>query len=234
MTNSGTASFHFAVYPNAYRADAPQPFDVPNATSASTTYGLSTTSGKYDFSCYGPDGFQRRFAGNLASDYQKIEAISILSPTNGSIAIALENLSSSAVTFSLTNGYTTSTGSYSVPAHSTNVVNVGSETNNGLYDVTITASADSTFVRRFLGRVETIAFVAPTIFFNPTPINNNFQFNFSGPAGQPYRVLVTTNLTAGSNWQVISTGIFGNTTANFTEASSITSQPVRFYRVVSP
>ena len=234
MTNSGAASFHFAVYPNAYRADAPQPFDVPNATSAGTTYSLSTTSGKYDFSCYGPDGFQRRFAGNLASDYQKIEAISILSPTNGGIAIALENFSSSAVTFGVTNGYTTQTGSYSVPAHSTNVVNVGSETNNGLYDVTITSSADSAFARRFLGRVEVIPIVAPSVFFNPTAVNTNFQFNFSGLTGQSYRVLVTTNLAAGSSWQVISAGIFGNATTNFTETNSITSQPMHFYRVVSP
>ena len=236
MTNSGAASFHFAIYPNAYRGDAPQPFDVPDASSASTAYDLSTTSGKYDFSCYGPDGFQRRFAGNLAADYQKIEAVSILNSTNGGIAIALENLSSSAVTFNLTNGYTANAGSYSVPANSTNVVNIGSETNNGLYDVTITASADSTFVRRFLGRVEIIPIVPPTVFFNSTglnTLNGNFQFNFSGPFGQTYQVLVTTNLTDGS-WQVVSAGTFGNVMTNFTETNRITSQPAHFYRVVSP
>ncbi|HEV2695919.1 MAG TPA: phospholipase C, phosphocholine-specific [Verrucomicrobiae bacterium] len=235
MTNSGAASFHFAVYPNAFRADAPQPYDVLDGASAGTAYDLSATTGKYDFSCYGPDGFQRRFAGTLASDYQKIEAISILSPTNGGIAIALENLSTSAVTFGLTNGYTLKASSFAAPAHSTNVVSIGSETNGGLYDVTVTAAGvDSTFARRFLGRVEITLIVAPSVYFSATPVNGNFKFNFGGPVGQSYKVLVTTNLAASSGWQIISAGIFGNTDTNFTETNSITSQPWRFYRVVSP
>ncbi|HXU79142.1 MAG TPA: phospholipase C, phosphocholine-specific, partial [Methylomirabilota bacterium] len=143
MTNSGAASVHFAVYANAFRTDGPWPFDVNTAGSASASFSTSATAGNYDFSCYGPNGFQRRFAGNLTNDFQKIEARSILNPANAGIGIELENASSSAVTFVVTNGYALNSSlSYPVPAHTTNVVNVGSETNNGFYDVTVTASAD--------------------------------------------------------------------------------------------
>lgn len=237
MTNSGAASVHFGVYPNTYSTAAPQPFDVPNAMSATTTFSLSATSGKYDYSCYGPDGFQRRFAGNLSSDYNKIEAISVLNVTNGAVAIALENLSSSSVTFNVTNGYTIRTASYSVPAHSTNTVNIGSETNNGLYDVTVSSPTDSLFLRRFLGRVQTSSISTqppPIVLFNPTVANGKFQFGFSGPTGQSYKVLSTTDASDNSSWQISSYGIFGNTFATFTETNSVSTQQTRFYRVISP
>lgn len=234
MTNSGTASVHFGVTPNAFRDDAPQPFDVSNATSASTTFSLSATSGKYDFSCRGPNGFQRRFAGTLASDYQKIEAVSVLNPVNGGLAIALENLSAADVIFTITNGYITHVPVlYSVLAHSTNTVSIGSETNSGFYDVTVTANADSTFVRRFLGRVEVTPLVAPSVFFSTPPASGNFQFNFSGPANQTYQVLATTNLAAANSWSVVTTGTFGNSAVTYTE-TNIAGPSMRFYRVISP
>ncbi|MGZ4974706.1 MAG: phosphocholine-specific phospholipase C, partial [Limisphaerales bacterium] len=233
MTNSGTASFHFAIYPNINITEDPEPFDVPHATSTTATYGLSATAGKYDYSCYGPDGFQRRFAGTLASDYNKIEAVSVLNPTNGACSIALENLSSSSLTFGLSNGYTLQSASYPLPAHSTNVVDTGSETNGGLYDVTVTSTTDTNFVRRFLGRVEIIPIVPLTI-FNPTVASGNVQFNFTGPVGQSYKVLVTTDVANSSSWQVISSGIFGKAIGTFTETRSMLSDSMRFYRMVSP
>jgi hypothetical protein len=204
--------------------------------SRTRTLQLSATVGIYDYSCYGPDGFQRRFAGKLFSDYNKIEAVSILNPTNGATAIALENLSTSAVTFSLTNGYTIQTASYVVPAHGTNVINLGSETNNGLYDVTVTSTADTLFIRRFLGRAEIVPIVPPIpiILSNATVASGNFQFNFTGPIGQTYKVLVTMDVADSSSWQVISSGIFGNTITTFTDPSSIGSHATRYYRVVSP
>ncbi len=234
MTNAGAASVHFGVYPNTASDNPPQPFDVPNATPVSTTFNVST-NGKYDFSCYGPNGFQRRFAGNLASDAQKIEAVSTLDTFTGGLGIALENPSASALIFALTNGYTTNAAvSYYVSAHATNSVTIGSETNNGFYDVTVTVGTDSAFVRRFLGRVEITPLVAPTIFFNALATNGNFQFNFSGPTGQSYTVLATTNLAATASWEIIATGIFQNSPATFTETNNLTGQPMRFYRVVSP
>ena len=62
---------------------------------------------------------------------------------------------------------------------------------------------------------------------------NNFQLTFSGPAGQPYRVLATADLTQPDSWSVIWTGVFGTVPATFTDTNA-SSQPVGFYRVVSP
>jgi len=400
MTNSGAASVHFGVYPNAYRNDGPWPFDVNTATNATTVFSLSGTSGKYDFSCYGPDGFQRRFAGNVSADYNVIEATAFINPGNAGAKIELVNSSASSVTFTVTNGYVVSgQASYVVPAHSTNVYNILSETNGGLYDVTVTANADSNFVRRFLGRVQQstsgttlmssknpsvqgdnitftaaltgygtpggtvrfttngvaisaavtltngmvvlntaalgcgstqvgvvysgdalnssstntlsqMVYVSPVIALNgPSPMTNwlnttfvdpgamafdpcadlalpvttfgtvnstvpgsyqlqyvagnngnlatntrtvmvvtetppsvlangvltngNFQFSFSGPATQPYRVLTSTNLSPATAWDVISTGVFETAPASFTGTND-SVQPMRFYRVVSP
>jgi phospholipase C len=229
MTNWGAASVHFGVYANAYRTDGPWPFDVNTTNSASI---LFSTSGLYDFSAYGPNGFQRRFAGSITADFQKIEAISILNPVNGGIKIELDNATASTVTFSVTNGYAANGSAiYPVPAHTTNVLSVGSETNNGFYDITVNASADSLFLRRFLGRVET--YVAPVVSGGKMLADGTFQFSFSGPAGQPYRVLATTNLLDVVSWVVVRSGTFGTQPVVFTE-TNVASLPARFYRLASP
>jgi phospholipase C len=232
MTNSGAASVHFGLYANAYRTDGPWPFDVNTTNSASMSFSTAATAGNYDFSCYGPNGFQRRFGGNLSADAQKIEAISVLNPVNGGLTIELDNSSSTVVTFTVTNGYVlNSSASYIVPAHSTNVVNMGSETNNGFYEVTVTASTDSLFVRRFLGRVET--YTAPIVSGGRLSTNGAFQFSFTGPAAQPYRVLATSNLSTPASWIVVLAGNFGNEAILYTE-TNVLGQSARFYRLVSP
>ena len=64
-------------------------------------------------------------------------------------------------------------------------------------------------------------------------IGGIFQLNFSGPEGQPYKVMATTLLTQPGSWIVISTGVFGAVPAVFTDTNTPT-QPARFYRLVSP
>ncbi len=232
MTNTGAASVHFAVYPNAFRTDGPWPFDVDTSEGAAMSFSTAGTAGKYDFSCYGPNGFQRRFAGNITNDYQKIEALSVLDPVNGGLKLQLMNMSASAVTFTVTNGYfANSSAAFNLSAHTTNLVNVGSETNAGFYDVTVTASADSAFVRRFLGRVELYA--APTVTPGSLLANGSFQFTFSGPAGQPFSVLAATNLLPSASWVTVSSGTFTTVPAVYTE-SGIYARSGRFYRVTSP
>ena len=156
MTNAGSASVHFSVYPNAYRTDGPWPFDVASGSAVSTNFSVATVAGNYDFSCYGPNGFLRRFAGNVGTDCGQVEAVSYLNPLTGGMAVALANPGASAVVFTVTNGYyANSLVTYSVPANSTNVVYLNTTTNNGWYDLTATASSDAQFVRRFAGHIET-------------------------------------------------------------------------------
>jgi phospholipase C len=232
MTNSGAASVHFAVYPNAFRTDGAWPYDVNTSSSDTAVFSTAASAGKYDFSCYGPNGFQRRFAGDLTSDFQKIEAVAVLNPVNRGVGIQLQNSSSAAVTFVLTNGYSVNgSNSYLLAAHSTNLVNAGSETNNGFYDMTVTASADAAFVRRFLGRVE--AYTLPRVTSQSVAADGSFQVSFTGPAGQPYRLLATTNLLDAAGWVSLAASTFGTEPVVYTD-SNASSRPMRFYRVSSP
>jgi len=74
----------------------------------------------------------------------------------------------------------------------------------------------------------------PPVISGGTMLNGgNFQLTFSGPEGQPYKVMTTTDLTQPGSWTVISTGVFGAVPVVFTDTNA-PSQPVRFYRVVSP
>lgn len=155
LTNAGTASFHFSIFPNANRIDGPWPFDVVSNSLASMTFNVATNGGNYDFTCYGVDNFQRRFAGNIYTNCNQIEVLSQIDPVAGAVDLSLKNLTATTVIFTLTNGYVVNgSTTYSVPANSTNSIVLSTSTNNGLYDVTVTANADSTFVRRLAGHVQ--------------------------------------------------------------------------------
>ncbi|BEK98891.1 alkaline phosphatase family protein [Nocardia seriolae] len=64
IDNGGTGAAHCTVYPNAFAADyTPTRFDV--AGGGTVGHDLPAVNGRYDYTVYGPDGFQRRFAGDL-------------------------------------------------------------------------------------------------------------------------------------------------------------------------
>ena len=225
MTNSGTASVHFLVIPNAYRTDNPTPYDVLNAKTATNVYSTVSTSGNYDLSCYGPNGFQRRFVGNVSADNNKIEAVSSLNPSTGGIEVTLANATASPVTFTITNGYVANgLTTYTVPAGTTTVISGGSETNNGFYDLTVTASADSLFLRRFLGRVETNglsgSFVSSK---NPSGYNDNVMFTttitgYGTPTGT---VQFATNGVALGTPVVLNNGVASLSTTMLLRGSNV-------------
>lgn len=81
-------------------------------------------------------------------------------------------------------------------------------------------------------------FVAP----NPPPqfssfatgVGGSFTASGTGPVGESYRILATTNLALPpAAWQPVSTGIFVGGVFTFTDAQS-SNHPSRFYRVASP
>ncbi len=76
--------------------------------------------------------------------------------------------------------------------------------------------------------------VAPVIIGQTTLGNGDFQITFTGPSGQTYKVVATTDLTQPiGSWTQLSTGTFGAIPAIYTDAGAA-SQPQRFYRVISP
>lgn len=61
----------------------------------------------------------------------------------------------------------------------------------------------------------------------------SFPLTFSGPSGQTYQVLSSTNVALPlANWTVFSTGTFGLSPVMFTDTSA--TNPQQFYRIQSP
>jgi hypothetical protein len=77
------------------------------------------------------------------------------------------------------------------------------------------------------------AYTPPTLAAGIVTANGAFRFSFSGPAGQPYRVLMTTSLDEPANWESVLSGIFGTNPVTYTEPNP-SSEAARFYRVMSP
>jgi autotransporter-associated beta strand protein len=67
-----------------------------------------------------------------------------------------------------------------------------------------------------------------------TGTDGNFQLTFSGPTGQPYRVLGTDDLTKPlDQWMELDRGNIPDTSATFTDTNTA-AHSQQFYRVVSP
>jgi len=184
MTNSGSASMHFSIYANAYSSVSPTPYDVSPSNSITGSFSTTSGAGNYDFSCYGPNGFLRRFAGNVTNDSGQVDSLAYLNPFNAGFKITLANPGGAPVTFSVTNGwFTNSLATYTVPAGATNILFLDASTNNGWYDLTVTASSDALFVRRFAGHIEAATSPAGLVSSeNPSGYKDNVLFtaNFSG------------------------------------------------------
>jgi hypothetical protein len=75
--------------------------------------------------------------------------------------------------------------------------------------------------------------LTPPVILSQSLIDGKFQLQFTGPDGQSYRVLATTNiLVSMTNWLVLTNGVFtGPATFIDSEAGSF---PQRYYRLGSP
>ena len=155
LTNFGSASVHFAVYANAWRSDGPWPYDVLPGAATTATFNVLTNGGNYDFTAYGPNGFVRRWAGNVNTNGNATEVAAYLNPATQNFELALANATMSSVIFNVTNNYLTNGTAVTVPAGSTNVLQFLANTNIGWYDVTVTGGSGGSFLRRFAGHIET-------------------------------------------------------------------------------
>ena len=221
LTNAGAASVHFVIFANAFRADGPWQYDAAPSGSVRDSFAVPpAANGGYDFTCYGPNGFQRRFAGNIYKDCNQVEIASLINPATNGLSLRMMNSSTSAVSFTVTDTrYAGTNWIFNVlPAGSTtNTYFV--LTNHGWYDLTVMVDADTNFVRHLAGHVENGSFSyteIPAIVGNPLvlvpPTNTPV-----GPTNQPvtsiYDVvnqLIARNAgaPAGSNLLTLAIGAF--------------------------
>ena len=158
MTNSGTANTHLSIHPTAYRGDGPWHYDVAPGGNWTDSFIVTTNGGRYDFSCYGPNGFLRRFGGSISNDLASIDAWSEIDANAGSITLHIVNPSTQPVTFTVSAPTQQPPGTWSYPVaaggrvdHVYDAVQAG----RGTYEFTITAAETDLFLRRFVGRIET-------------------------------------------------------------------------------
>jgi len=155
LTNSGTVSVHFTIYPNAYRSDGPWPYDIAASNSITVPFNVLATGGSYDFSCYGPNDFLRRYSGNFNAQGNQIEVTALLNPSSDNVELVMTNGTASAITFTVADNYATNSHVFSVSPASMRAVEFLSSTNNGWYDLTATLNGSTNFLRRFAGHIET-------------------------------------------------------------------------------
>jgi len=224
MTNAGTASVHFTIYPNAFRSDGPWQYDVAPLKSVGDSFAVPAGArGGYDFTCYGPNGFQRRFAGNINQDCKHFEITSLINPATESLTLGLMNASASPVNFTVNDSrYAGTNWIFNVAPASFTSNTFFVLTNNGWYDLTVTADADTNFVRYLAGHVENGSFSFtefPAIVGNTLVASTN---TLTDPTNPPissiYDVInqtIAQNLlaTASTNFLPLNIGCFGTNCA---------------------
>ena len=159
MTNGSSTVFTpFVIYANAYQSDGPWQYDVSPGSSV-TAYFTPGTGGLYDFTCYGPHVFHRRFAGNLGNDCDQLEAALDANSDGGPFILTLQNSTAAAVTFVITNAFQASAQwTYTVPPGtiSTNIL-FAFTNKSGPYELRASASSDNFFLRTFADDLDIVA-----------------------------------------------------------------------------
>jgi phospholipase C len=153
LGNTGSQAANLAVYANPPCAGGPWPLDVDAGGTLDAPF--TPVQGRYDFSCYGPNGFRRRFAGNAGAG---VEAGSRIDPADLSLQVLLRNGTGKPVTFTLKANAYRGDGPWIrvVPAGGSHTETFHPLTHGqGWYDLTATADCDGRFLRVMAGHVET-------------------------------------------------------------------------------
>ena len=156
MTNAGAASVHVQIAANQFRTDGPWQYDVGPGATREDAFAVMADGGRYDFTLAGPNGFERKFSGDLNVACGALEVTSTLHPAAGTLELTYVNRGSAAVTFS-TASRIRGMGPWS------NVVAAGatqtrtfdlSATGRRWYSLAVVATGAPTFRRTFAGHLE--------------------------------------------------------------------------------
>ncbi|WP_392756060.1 phosphocholine-specific phospholipase C [Streptomyces sp. LN590] len=163
MTNEGSVGFHFTVLPNIALPFVGTPFTVPSRSSRTYVWDTTATDGRYDLSVHGADGFVRRFSGTVLREGQDDVAVPSVRASlrhagrskDASIELDLRNDGCTEVAFTITpNDFAGKEQTVWVRAggHS----RMTWPTDDGRYDVTVTAGTGTRFAQRYAGTVHTV------------------------------------------------------------------------------
>ncbi|MFC1431848.1 phosphocholine-specific phospholipase C [Streptacidiphilus sp. N1-3] len=158
MTSTGQEAFHYNVYPHLALPFAATPFTVLPQTSQDYLWEAAQTDGGYDFSVHGADGFLRRFQGTVVRDGQDDQGVPsvrlrIQEGGKSKLRLTLGNDGGTEVRFTVTpNDFGgTPVTSYVAAGDKADVV---WPTNDGRYDITVSANTSARFAYRYAGTVQ--------------------------------------------------------------------------------
>ncbi|WP_345630147.1 alkaline phosphatase family protein [Rugosimonospora acidiphila] len=147
------------VFPDKYQAFSNTPFTVTAANPRQYVWDVKNTDGRYAFSIYGNDGFVRSFAGQVVPAGQKDTGIprvdvDLVAGSDARVKITLRNDGTHPVRYMLTaNDYLGGVQVFHVTGGKSEVVTWPTE--EGYYDVVITADTGTGWTQRYAGRVAT-------------------------------------------------------------------------------
>lgn len=160
MKNPGSVGVAFTVHDND---DAQEPWHFTIGAGdrfASEAWHDVGTLDRYDLTLRGPNGFWRRYAGELRRNSAAAEAVLAARAAAGTIELILSNSGTTPLDFMIRLDQR-----YPVEGPRTRRVKVApGETNRDVrsvvpsdhwYDLSVTVAGDATFLRRFAGKVET-------------------------------------------------------------------------------
>lgn len=156
----GGKAVSLQVFPDAHLPFSNTPFTVTASSPRQYVWDARATDGRYAFSIYGPDGFLRSFAGQVVPASQKNIGIprvdaDLVRGADPAVRITLHNDGLRPVRYSLTaNDYLGGDQVLSVAAGGSVVVTWPTE--EGYYDVILTADTGTGWTQRYAGRVATV------------------------------------------------------------------------------
>jgi phospholipase C len=156
FVNSGKTATVFHVY-SAIAPTSVKDYTVAAGTQLTDTWALAGASGNeptHDLTVTGPNGFLRRFTGSSSGATQEVTACYEIK--RGDIFLSFQNSARAACTFTVTdNSYGQPPQTFEVAPGRTPRRGLSLAASHSWYDLTVTSSADPTFMRRFAGHVET-------------------------------------------------------------------------------
>ncbi|MCR6478281.1 phospholipase C, phosphocholine-specific [Variovorax sp. ZS18.2.2] len=162
FSNTGKAAAVFHVYDKYHLDRLPRRYMVESGKTLDDAWSAMTdNSGFYDLWVLGPNGFHRHFKGDLnrlrAGDAAVPEVRVCYDIANGNVYLSMRNDGKSACTFTIRAKAYRNDGSWTATVAGGNSAEQHWDlaASGAWYDFDVTCDADTTFHRRFAGRVET-------------------------------------------------------------------------------
>ncbi|MFF9005373.1 phosphocholine-specific phospholipase C [Streptomyces goshikiensis] len=136
------------------RTDGPWPYTVEAGKTLSDTWSTSASTGnQINLTVWGPNGFLRTWKGPAKKAGPEVTARH--DAATGNLTLKLTNSGPSAVNLTVTNAYGGAAKTLRVAAGGTATYTADLRETGRWYDVKVVSDADTTFLRRFAGHVET-------------------------------------------------------------------------------